>query len=100
MKVHKDWIGSKKPASKGDLADLQEDIHLDLQQFATKQDLEDAVEKLATKEDLKGLMSRETGEELLEYMKSIDRQLKKQADIPQEVEKLKARVFKLELHRS
>lgn len=60
MKVHKSWIGSKKPATKGDLADLQEDIHVDLQQFATKQDLnatkqdlKNELEKYATKEDVK-----------------------------------------------
>lgn len=99
MKVHKDWIGSRKAATKGDLADLQEDIHVDLQQFATKQDLKDELEKYATKADLEkvaqGLMSKETGEELLGYMKSIDRELKRQRDIPEDIERLKTRVLKL-----
>lgn len=92
MKVRKEWIGSKKPATQGNLADLQEDIHLDLMQMELR-----LSKKFATKEDLKGLMSKETGEELLGYMKSIDRRLKDQHDLPEEVDKLKTRVFKLEL---
>ena len=46
MKVHKDWIGSKKAATKGDLADLQEDIHADFQLFATKEDLAREIAKV------------------------------------------------------
>ena len=46
MKVHKEWIGSKEPATKGDLADLQEDIHVDLQQFAKKDDLDQAKKEI------------------------------------------------------
>lgn len=30
MKVRKEWIGSQEPATKGDLADLQEDLHVDM----------------------------------------------------------------------
>ena len=103
MKIRKSWIGSRKPATKGDLAELQEDIHVDMQELASKEDLKG----FATKQDLKetekrlseGLMSKETGEELLGYMKSIDQKLTRQHDLPEEVEKLQSRVFKLELKR-
>ena len=88
MKVRKEWIGSKKPATKGDLADLQEDIHVDLQQFATKQDLKEAVN---------GLMTKETGEELLNLIKSIDKRLRNWDWIPGAVKDLQKRVFKLEI---
>lgn len=99
MKVRKDWIGSKKSATKGDLADLQEDIHADLQQFATKQDVKDAVRGLATKEDLKGLMGKETGEAILGRLDSMDAVLKKLVDLPQRVTKLENDVFKLKLRQ-
>lgn len=81
MKVHKEWIGSKDPATKGDLAELQEDIHLDMTQMENR------------------LMSKEAGKEILEIVKSIDKQLKPLRSIPEEVTKLKNEVFKLKLHR-
>ncbi len=85
MKVHKDWIGSDEPATKSNLADLQEDNHLDLTQ---------AEERLR-----KDLMSKETGKEILEIVKSIDKKLKPLVDLPEEVTKLKNEVFKLKLRR-
>lgn len=109
MKVRKAWIGSEKAATLGNLAELQEDIHLDLQEIGqkmvTKGDLTQMEErmdkKFATKQDLKeavkGLMSRDTGEELLEYMKSIDKRLRNWDWIPEAVTDLKNRVFKLEI---
>lgn len=36
MKVRKGWIGSKKPATLGNLAELQEDLHLDLDQLESR----------------------------------------------------------------
>lgn len=108
MKVRKEWIGSKKAATQGNLADVQEDIHLDLheisQKMATKEDLKalatkEDLKKFATKEYLKGLMTKETGEELLNYIKAIVKQLKEWRDIPEAVKDLKNRVFKLEMRR-
>ncbi|MEK7557168.1 MAG: hypothetical protein AAB538_04285, partial [Patescibacteria group bacterium] len=74
-----------EPATKSNLADLQEDNHLDLTQ---------AEERLR-----KDLMSKETGKEILEIVKSIDKKLKPLVDLPEEVTKLKNEVFKLKLRR-
>lgn len=103
MPIKEGWIGSKKPATQGNLADLQEDIHADLQQFATKQDLKDELKKYATKEDLKkatqNLMTKETGEELLGLIQSIDKRLKKHEGLPERVTAVENDVFKLKLRR-
>lgn len=43
MKVRKSWIGSKKPATLGDLSQLHEDMSIEFEKtrVATKQDLKD-----------------------------------------------------------
>lgn len=43
MPVKEEWIGSDEPATLGKLAELQEDIHLDLDQ--TKQEILDKVDQ-------------------------------------------------------
>lgn len=97
MKVHKDWIGSKKTATKGDLADLQEDIHVDFQQFATKQDLTDAVEKLATKEDLTREAAKVNNilESILKVLDSIQGQLTDMKNHEVRIQRLEKKVFSL-----
>jgi hypothetical protein len=115
MKVRKEWIGSKKPATLGNLADLQEDIHVDLseisQKMVTKNDLKDTErrmgEKFATKEDLENLEARmeakfatkATVATILNIVKSIDKRLRAWADIPERLTKVENEVFKLKLRR-
>lgn len=97
MKVRKAWIGSKKAATLGNLAELQEDIHLDLQEIG---------QKMATKEDLTHLEERmgekfatkETVAAILEIVKSIDKRLISWDWIPDAATDLKNRVFKLEIN--
>ncbi len=91
MKVHKDWIGSKKAATKGDLADLQEDIHVDLQGFATKEDVQ------GVKEDVQKV--KKTMETVLAIVKDIDRHNKENRDIPGRVRVLESDVLKLKFRR-
>lgn len=79
MKVRKQWIGSKKAASLGNLAELQEDMHVDLQ---------DIREKMATKDMLKIV---------LDIVKELDRRTRGWESIPAGVTDLKNRVFKLEI---
>ncbi len=81
MKVHKDWIGSKKAATKGDLSELHEDVSLDLNEIK---------ESMATKDVLKIV---------LDIVKQIDRRTKGWDHIPEDVVNLKNRVFLLEMKR-
>lgn len=85
MKVRKEWIGSSEPATKGNLAELQEDIHIDLTQME---------ERLR-----RDLMSKETGKEMFNLLKSIDKRLRAWADIPERLTKVENDVFKLKLRR-
>lgn len=88
MKVRKEWIGSNKPATQGNLADLQEDIHADLQNFATKEDLKNTESKL--------LRIIKT---VLKVVQDIDKHFKEHKDIPGRVHVLENDVFKLKLRR-
>ena len=99
MVVNKNWIGSTEPATKGDLAELHENIHLELQQFATKEDLRALEkrlekrmdEKFATKEDLNALETRmqDKLDLLLDLVRGIDQRLND----------FERRIVKLELQR-
>lgn len=111
MKVRKEWIGSKKPATQGNLADVQEDIHADLQPFATKQDIKDELVKYATKEDLGKVESRldkrigrveRIVESILKVVQSIEGRFKDLANfekVPERLTKVENDVFKLKLRR-
>lgn len=78
MKVHKDWIGSKKAATKGDLSELQEDIHADLQQFATKDDIA-RLERIS--------------ESILKVVESIEGRLAEMKDHEVRIQRLEKKVF-------
>lgn len=85
MKIRKEWIGSKKPATLGNLADLQEDIHSDLTQMEERMS-----KKFATKEIVATILT---------IVKSIDKRLRDWADIPERLTKVENDVFKLKLRR-
>lgn len=87
MKVRKEWIGSKKPATQANLSDLQEDMHLDLQ------NVEERLGKRISRVE-------RISESILKIVQSSEGRLREQKDLPEEVDKLKTRVFKLELRRS
>lgn len=80
MKVHKDWIESKKSATQGDLADLQEDIHVDLETLGT---------------DLRGEIasSRRVNESMLKVLQSIEGRLKDMAHHEVRIRRLEKHVF-------
>lgn len=114
MKVRKEWIGSKKPASRGNLADLQEDIHADLSELTQKVDkieenmvTKNELENLATKEDLKKRDSRlgrveRIVESILKVVQSIEGRFKDMANfekVPERLTKVENDVFKLKLRR-
>lgn len=86
MPIKEGWIGSKKPATQGNLADLQEDMHADLQNVEERLDKRiSRVERIVAS--------------ILKVVQSIEGRLKEQRSLPEEVDKLKARVFKIELRR-
>lgn len=85
MKVRKEWIGSKKPATEGSLAELQEDIHVDMIQME---------ERLR-----RDLMDKETGKEMFKLIKSIDKRLHTWEDIPERLTQVENDIFKLKLRR-
>lgn len=96
MKVRKEWIGSKKPATQENLAELQEDLHSDLvgNGDRLRQDMTSMEERLRN-----DLMSKETGEEILNIVKSLDKQRNEWSDIPERMTKVEDEVFKLKLRR-
>lgn len=103
MKVRKEWIGSNKTATQGNLAELQEDIHIDLAHMEKKfTGMEERMEKKFTtmEERLRrDLMDKETGKDILDIVKSLDKRLATLKDIPERVTTLENDVFKLKLRR-
>lgn len=100
MPIREEWIGSKKPATQADLADLQEDTHLEIDKAEQRikkeirKEIRDSEKRLESK-----LASKEAVQDVYDILQSIDKRLKDQGDLPAEVDKLKTRVFKLELRR-
>ena len=101
MKVRKTWIGSNQPATQGNLADLQEDIHIDIDKLLRKQDtlgakqdrLEVKQDRLETKQD----KTIETLKTILDIVKDNDRKLTKLQDIPERVSANEHDILKLKL---
>lgn len=114
MTVIEKWIGSKKPATLGDLSILQENIHLDLMQmeerlgkkFVTKNEfkgLRDEFKDLGGElgnlknefEDLRGQVNgmEKTLETVLKTLKSMESLLKNVATHEPRIRRLEKEVF-------
>lgn len=92
MKVRKEWIGSKKPATQGNLADLHEDIHVDINEMS---------QKMATLDSRMGRLERVV-ESILKVVQSIEGRFKDMANfekVPERLTKVENDVFKLKLRR-
>lgn len=83
MKVRKEWIGSKKASTKGDLADLQEDIHVDLQEIKD--------DGTSIKSDLASLKQGQVA--ILKVLQSIEGRLKDMTSHEQRLQRLEKAVF-------